>query len=183
MTQQQFLLLYLLRWKEHDKDKALELIKLYKKAFPTDNSKNFMGKEQFEDLIRRGFMTRIDPNRTDVDNLVIGEKFTHIFVDEYEAGNEFWDKYPPIITSEGRNYPMKMMDKNEFRRLYWKAIKGNKEEHEEVLKDLDYAISKNLVKGKIENFLKSEQWLEIRKIRLGTSKPIQGVLEGEKDFG
>lgn len=181
LTQQQFLLLYLLRLKEVDKKQAIELIKLYKTAFPLEGSNQFITKTLLADLIKKGFLIQIVPDRADIDNYQIGSKFDDIFIDEYEAGNQFWNKYPAIITSDGRNYPMKMMDKNEFRKLYWKAIGGDKDEHEEILKDLDYAILKNMIRGKIENFLKSEQWTEIRKVRLGLTTPIQGSIE-ERDF-
>lgn len=181
LTQQQFLFLFLLKLKEVDQPKAVELIKLYKNAFPSEKDDRFLSKELMDDIVRRGYVIREVEGRTDFNNYTLGTKFANIFVNEYEAGNEFWDKYPPMISSAGQTFPMKLMDKNEFRKLYWKAINGNKQEHEEVIKDLDYAIEKSLIRGKIENFLKSEQWLEIRKIRLGVTIPIQGTLE-ERDF-
>ncbi len=159
LTQAQFLFLLLVykkKWK---------LIEEYKKIFPSEDG-SMIGKQMREDLVRQGFFKRVNPDSDKADNYTITEKFSNIFADEYEVGNQIWDLYPKDITSGGKTYPLKLMDKNELRKEYYNRIKGNYEEHLEVLEDLKYAIENNLIKGKIENFVKSEAWTDIRKERI-----------------
>ncbi len=158
LTSNQFLLLLLIY------EKKWKLITEYKLMFPTDDG-SMIGKFPLEDLIQRGFINKVKDNPK-ADSYIITKKFTKIFCDEFEAGNQIWDLYPRIIVSGGVEFALKLTDKNEFRKEYHKRIRGNYEEHLEVIKDLEYAIENRLIKGKIENFVKSEAWTDIRKERL-----------------
>lgn len=158
LTQEQFLLLLLVHKKEY------KLIERYKKMFPVEGG-SMIGKFPFEDLINRGFVEIVGKDKN-ANSFIVTKKFTKIFTDEFEAGNQIWDLYPRTIISSGTSFPLKLWDKNEMRKEYYKRIKGNYDEHLEVIKDLEYAIDNNLIKGKLENFIKSEAWTDIRKERI-----------------
>lgn len=160
LTSNQFLLLLLIH------QKKWKLIEEYKSMFPTEDG-SMIGKFPLEDLINRGFIDKIKDN-SKADSLIITKKFTKIFCDKFETGDQIWELYPRIIINNGISFPLKLWDKNEMRDEYHKRIKGNYEEHLEVIKDLEYAIENNLIKGKLENFIKSEAWTDIRKERLST---------------
>lgn len=161
ITTTQYLLLHLLYHKEYN------LINEYKLLFPTDDG-SMIGTILLDDLIKRGFIEKVDPNDVMAQNYKITTKFSKIFCDKFNAGNEVWDLYPRMILSQGKNFPLKLWDKNEMRETYYNRIKGSYEEHLEVLQDLKYAIDNNLIKGKLENFIKSEAWTDIRKERIIT---------------
>lgn len=165
LTSTQFLFLLLVY------QKKWKLIEIYKATFPTDDG-SMIGRAMREDLVKRGFFERINPTGDRADNYRVSKKFTDIFIDEFEAGNQIWDLYPRAMVSEGKEFPLKLMDKNEMRKEYYKRIRGNNDEHFEVIKDLEYAIENRLIKGKIETFVKSEAWLDIRKERLNTDLKV-----------
>ncbi len=157
LTQPQFLLLYCMyreKW---------ELIAKYKKAFPSDDG-SMIGNIYREDLVNRGFLIQIEDGDT-ADCFEITKKFAKIFVDEFEAGNEFWDIYPAFVISEGKRLPLSTMDKNLFRKIYSDRINHDFEEHKEVMKDLKFAIDEGLINMGIEKFVRSEMWSKIRGMR------------------
>jgi hypothetical protein len=158
LTQPQFLLLYCIyreKW---------EIIAKYKEAFPTDDG-SMIGKFPLQDLVDRGFIIRLDDGKT-VDSFEITTKFAKIFVDEFEAGNQFWDLYPAFVVTEGKRLPLSTMDKNLFRKIYSDRINHDFEEHTEVMKDLQYAVDEGLINMGIEKFVRSEMWSKIRQMRI-----------------
>lgn len=158
LTQTQFLFLYLLHFERYD------LMKKYMSKFPTEDG-TFLGIGLREDLVNRNFIIKTSEEAT-ASSYKIGEAFKDIFIDKIVAGNEFWDLYPIYVMSNGKRLPLNLMDKYDFYRLYGQRINYQRKEHEEVMKDLQYAIDNYLIFGKIETFVKSEQWQSIRKIRL-----------------
>lgn len=165
LTSSQFLLLLLLYQKKY------KLIEEYKLMFPTEDG-SMIGKYPLDDLIKRGYIEQVNPTDVTAKSYTITTKFSKIFCDKFEAGNQIWDLYPRIVTNEGKNFPLKLWDKNEMRDVYYERINGNYEEHLEVLKDLEYAIENGLIKGKLENFIKSEAWTDIRKERIVTNTEL-----------
>ena len=157
LTQPQFLFLYLMYRKRFD------LMREYMNTFPSDDG-SFLGKINRNDLILRGFIIKVGEGESAAD-FTIGEDFKKIFIDRYEAGREVFEKYPPFMLSDGKRYPLTAMDTYEFSNLYAERIGYDQAEHEEVKKDLDYAIENNLISCKLETFVKSEQWRSFRKLR------------------
>ncbi len=182
LTQSQFMLLYLIYYCKINSKKAYELIEKYRRAFPSEDG-TLIGKYLTDDLIKRKFLIKnsnSDGNKiTDFD---VSGRFTEAFVDRYSAGNAVWDAYPTFLVSKSQNFPLTAMDKNVFRDLYWKAINGSRVEHMEILKDIEYAKEKNLIKMKIENFVKSEGWEGLRKERLGTGIIMSVASVDENEF-
>ena len=174
LTQAQFLLLYLLYKDE------IHHIRDYKKAFPTLDG-SMIGGIPLQQLIDEGYIKSIGKG-VNSDELQLTEKFTYIFVDEFEAGEQLIDLYPAFIVKDGKRYPLKLTDRNVLRKAYGKAINNNKEEHKEIIKDVNYAIENNLINGKLENFILSLAWRDIRKERLNIVDKQEEETINSKDF-
>lgn len=170
LTQPQFLLLHLLYKNKKD------LIKKYKQTFPTDDN-SMIGIRALNDLIDRKFVIKTDKGYT------LGELFLDVYIDEYTAGDEIWELYPKFIIIKEVNIPLTTMDKNLFRKIYIDKILYNREEHLEVVKDIQYGKEKQLINLGIDKFLNSEFWKTIREQRLADDKheSINNIYE-ENDF-
>ncbi len=84
----------------------------------------------------------------------------------YELGDEFLEFYPDSITVKGIDYPMKLMDREQFYKKYWEAINCNIDEHTIVIEDLKWGVEKSLIPCKVEKFVGSRYWEQLRKMRL-----------------
>lgn len=170
LVPQQFLLLLCIY---HKKNLA---ITKYKSMFPIDEN-TMIGKILFDELIQKGFIVIAEgTDGTMASHLSITEKFTSLYVDDYEAASQLRDAYPSFLKSEGKVYPLTLWDEDELRRVYWEKIKGLYEEHKEVLIDLAYGVKHNLIKGKMETFVRSRYWSTLRKMRKGEVKvPKKGI--------
>ena len=152
LTQEQFLLLHILYQERKD------LLDKYKKAFPNEEG-TMISKYQINDLIRREFIIKTKTG------FKLGKKFLEIFVDSDLATEEIYELYPPFIERNGVSIPLTTMDRRLFGKIYINKIKGSYDEHEEIKKDIQYAINYGLISTGIEKFLTSEQWKTFRKLR------------------
>ena len=157
LTQSQFLFLYCLYHKKY------ELLRKYKEMFPTPDN-TIIGKEIFNDLIRKGFIIQLKKGTT-VNDFKITDKFIKNFINKNEAVKELFDLYPAFYESGGIKYPLTLVDEEVLATTYYEKIGGDLQEHFEILKDISYGIDNGLIKGKIEIFIKSKQWINIRKLR------------------
>lgn len=153
LTQNQFLLLYLLYKKRKD------LIIKYKDAFPSDDS-TMIGNYFTDDLIKRGFIITTDTG------LELGEEFLKLFVGRYEAAEEIFNLYPKYIHNNGMDIPLTIMDRKSFAGIYYDAIGRLYDEHKEVKLDIQYGIDNNLLSLDLEKFVKSHYWKVLRELRL-----------------
>lgn len=169
---EQFMVLHLLVGKK------LRTIKLYANIFPFRNGK-FLTDDDKQDLINRGFLVPTDGG------FMVGKAFLSIYVDQFTAGNEIWALYPGFVKShKGVMYPLVSMSKQVFRISYWDAIGGSWEEHQEIIKDVQYAIDNGLINFGIQKFLESEYWTKFRQLRLGDVSSISSVsnmIEDDED--
>jgi len=164
LSQRQMLFLYLIYLKRFD------LMKKYLTAYPCEDGK-FLSKIELEDLLSKGFVIKVDSNGN-VNDYLLGNTFKSIFIDKHIATDELLNLYPPYMIDNGKKMPLTMWDKYELMNTYAQRIGHSVEEHEEILKDLQYAIDNNLIRYKIESFVRSEQWTHIRKLRLNTNVTI-----------
>ena len=153
LTEKEFLVLFML-YKQDYVSKAV-----YKKGFKL---KNVSTKEDKEVLVRKGFLTR-----TWLGDYILDKKFHELFVDKDEAANQIYNEYPSF-NNEGNNpnLPLKNMDRSIFAVMYFNAIMGSIEEHDQIIQDIRYGKSKRLLTMDIKDFLKSQYWKTIRNIRL-----------------
>ena len=161
LTQSQFLFLYC----------------LYKEMFPTPDN-TIIGKEIFNDLIRKGFIIQLKKGTT-VNDFKITDKFIKNFINKNEAVKELFDLYPAFYESGGIKYPLTLVDEEVLATTYYEKIGGDLQEHFEILKDISYGIDNGLIKGKIEIFIKSKQWINIRKLREADIKQEEKNNNGE----
>lgn len=159
LTQAQYLFLYLLCTKK------LSVIKEYKIHYPSEDN-TMLGKAMLQDLINKGFViVHGDPN--DANSYEVTEKFRKLVLqDSMEAADEIWKIYPGFATIEGRETPLTAMDKYRFAQIYVERINYSYEEHQEILKDIEYGRLMGLIRMKIQNFVESQAWEKIRERRL-----------------
>ena len=166
LTPSQFLLLYLIRTKKQS------IMKEYSEAFPTEDG-SFIGSILRDDLIQRKLLIKVKEGKT-IDCYEVGEELERLFIkDSWIAAGEFWNKYPPFVSINGKNIPLTVADRYEFTILYSEAIGHSIDEHLEVLQDIEFGVNKELIKSNIETFVKSRGWEAIRKIRLNQANIIK----------
>lgn len=171
LTQDQYLLLHLLYESRRD------LIKKYKEKYPTPDDR--MISEYFiKDLIDRGFIVKTKTGHK------LGQNFLRIFIDANTATDEIFELYPPFIRLNGVDVPLTTMDRKVFAEIYVKKINGSLEAHQEIMKDLQYAIDNDLIKTGINKFLTSEQWKGFRKLRCPPPSPLttESIMDINDDF-
>lgn len=160
LSQRQNLFLYLVYVKRYD------LMKKYLQAVPVPEGENkFLSKFELEDLIARGFIVRVGEGAS-VANYELGLGYKKIFIDANVAADELKNVYPAFMKISGANVPLTLMDSYELAALYSQRIGYEVAEHLEVIEDIKYGVEHELIKGKIETFVRSEQWKPIRKLRL-----------------
>lgn len=164
LSQRQFLFLYLIYMKRFD------LMKKYLEKYPCENGK-FLSTFEMENLVMKGFLIKVD-SKGNVNDYTLGETFKCIFIDKHIASAELLNEYPPFMIDNGKKMPLTLMDSFELMNTYAQRIGHSLDEHYEVMKDLKYAVDNNLIKYKIESFVRSEQWKQIRKLRLNTNVTV-----------
>jgi hypothetical protein len=82
------------------------------------------------------------------------------------------------MKSEGKRFPLKIANETKLIPLYSKKIDNLLEEHKEILLDVEFMVTNNMIFCKLENFIESRLWLEIRKER----KQLIEIKHNEKNF-
>jgi len=152
LTQGQFLLLYLAY------KKRMDLILKYRQTFPADDG-TMIGKIWVDDLINRGWLEKTG------ENLQVSVAFKTIFCDKIMIAEELFAIYPGTTEINGTIVPLTAVDLIQVAHLYDEAIMNSIEEHEEVLKDIKYAKTNNMLNLSILKFVQSKYWIAIRKKR------------------
>jgi hypothetical protein len=127
--------------------------------------------DEIKDLQRRKFIEKGEVGWKAGPALVdmLGEK------DVYEMYNEFFNTYPSFTKIEGRNVPLKIVDQKKMGIIYGDLI--SRENHADIMADLEYAIDNNLINMKIDKYITSGYHTTIRTLRL--EQPVTNV---GKDF-
>lgn len=158
LTQSQFLMLYLIH-----KNRA-DLMQKYAEKFPTDDN-TLIGEYLIQDLINKEFIIE------EGGKYKIGNKFKEIFVDRWIATEEIYTIYPKYFHKTGIDYPLEIMDRGVFSRIYDEAILSSVEEHEKIKQDIQYGIKHNLINISLEKFVKSQYWKSLRSHRIQHIEP------------
>lgn len=123
-------------------------------------------KSEVNDLVEKGFIEfeGKDPNKITTDQFRITEKFTdEVFIEAAEAGEIFWDAYPPYFYIEDKKVPTKTTNKELFIKKYNAFVNGKLSRHRRIMKALQYAIQSGLVNMGIEKWFTSEIWRDLEK--------------------
>lgn len=164
LTFAQIMLLHFLYYIQTD----LYYVQLMKEYIMTFGVKNENGKialttdEEKAQLVENGWLIKTD----DKIGYAITTKFSDLFINKFEATNEFLLAYPGFTIINGTSIPIKSGNREELRDKYWTAIQQNKVEHQQVLLDIAYGKEKDLIKLNIRNFVDCHGWLDIRELRL-----------------
>lgn len=170
ITQAQYLLLHLIY------KKRVDLIIDYKKKFPSEDG-TMIGEYYINDLIYKGFL-----KKDEKDNIEITNKFLNIFMDKHLVTEEIYKTYPTHFEKDGVQIPLSAMDRNVFANLYDIAIESLLEEHQEVIKDIEYGKSENLLNIGLDKFLKSKYWQVLRGKRLNNEFKIKTSTRLDNEF-
>lgn len=122
--------------------------------------------EDLDDLEQKGLIINTNPAGDNhfADFYEITEKFVSAFYAASKAdGEEFWDKYPPFITIQGKKVPAKGVNKEELVRWYHQNI-GSIHEHSRVVAALEYAVHNKLISMRIDKWLQAETFVDIWKM-------------------
>jgi len=84
----------------------------------------------------------------------------------YPMPAQLFDAYPGFIFINGQRYTGRNVSQEEIAKEYLRAIKNNEDEHQEVLKDLEWAKEKEAIKMGLKKFVLSRFWIELRELRL-----------------
>lgn len=158
-------------WLLHNKDyknlkKYLELVGVF-------------NKEDFKDLIDKGYLLNSNPNATsyDIINLFVTPEFAeYIIIEEDEAFEQLMEAYPDYVLVNGRRFPakgLKLDEEKGVRELYGKIIKKNKFLHFDIItitKEWKVATN-NEATIKIDKYVVSRYWEQIRNSNESTNKP------------
>lgn len=96
--------------------------------------------------------------------------------DVYEMYNEFFNTYPSFVKIEGRSMPLKIVDQKKMGIMYGDLLM--KENHADLMADLEYGIENNLIVMKIDKYITSQFYKELRKQRIENAP----TLNANKDF-
>ncbi len=139
-----------------------------------DENKSILGSTLAKDLVERKYLEKKEGK------IVITTKFRNEFVDEHEAIEELFDKYPShAISTSGSQMTLKAGNRVTLGKTYYTYISKSVDEHIKVLEDLQFGINNNLLNISIKNFIESKFWLDIRKIREGNNTSL---IKEEKVF-
>lgn len=155
ITQEQFLVLYLTY------KRRLDLVEKYKQTFPNPD-KTVIPKYWIADLVNRGWLVKTEKGHD------VSVTFKQLFCNKIDVAEELLSIYPSTTEIDGKIVPLTAIDTIEVADLYIDKILDNRLEHEEVLKDIKYAITHNLINLSLKKFILSKYWLSIRKRRIAT---------------
>ena len=155
--------IYVLRFCTEQKLTLLQFTLLFSKLHFKDynnyrkvNSFNdkFITKNLVEDLIDKGFIVSEANGQYS-----LSEKTLQIFVSKEEAMEQFLEAYP-LVSFESR------LTVDELAAHYINNIEYSRKEHQQVMKDLAYAIEINYELKNVETFIIEKKWLNLRIKRL-----------------
>lgn len=151
ITERQFLGLYLIY------TKRLDLAEKYSRE--ALNGMKIIPPIEMKELEDKGYLVKM-PN-----GYVLSKKFKELFVDKHIATEDIFRIYPTYLYHQGVQIPLTGMDRNVFANLYIDFIHGSLDEHNEVMKDIKYAVEKGMLNMGIEKFVKSQHWKALREHR------------------
>ena len=133
--------------------------------------------DDVDDLEEKGFVENRNPKRRGKqeykpDNIYVTQKFIDAIYTTYSDFEEFLSAYPPYaVGSNGKSYPLKVVDREELKELYNKHV-PDKPTHHKVITAINWADKKgDLLTYKIDKFLTSKSWEDIlRLMEQGMSK-------------
>lgn len=151
LTQSQGLLLFMIS----DKNKK-ELVKRYKKAFPPKDGK-VIGEYLEKDLIVRNYMREINGE------FLPHKRFKSNFIHSYLAYEELKRVYPDFYQDKGKEYPLKVIDDDEYSLKYSNRIFKSIKNHEKVMHIVEFAKDNNLINISLAKFIDSKYWKVLQK--------------------
>lgn len=147
-----------------DRQKAISKFFEYYNTVGKHKENPVWAKQDLDELVEKGFIQRIgntDEDNYEYQNFEVTEKFLDLVFEEKGSAmdqfQEFWDAYPARhVTDDGQSLNIKAVNKEEIYDVWRNAVKDV--DHEDLLKALKIADSKNEVDCRIDKWLNSHQW-------------------------
>lgn len=120
----------------------------------------------FMDLLDRNIVVNTGPREIQFEFLELAPLFLkelNLFDGKYAT--DLFDTYPRRIETSSGAFSAIDCSPEEAEALYFKALDGNMNEHEEVMKDLKYGIEHRLLASGLRKFIYSKYWLYLREQR------------------
>ena len=119
------------------------------------------------DLVQRDIVIDLnDKGRKQYDYYEISDEFNDLFRLHYKGlPQDIHDHYPHTFVSDGTSYVAKGCSEHDIALPYLKAINNNIEEHNEVLKDIEWGIKNNMIKLGLRKFVEGQYWKTLRVFR------------------
>lgn len=160
LTANQFLLCHLL-YAGDQESISIYVTSEYKNKHNRDVSLAFK-RSEIEDLIERDFIKKIGDDDTGDAFQVTGTFSRSYYIDTEEAGEQFWDEFPNLITVDGMYQSTKTCDKDKLIESYMRKIKHSRKKHDFVMRMLNHyrdLIGTGEMAGMgIEKFVGGENW-------------------------
>ena len=129
-------------------------------------------REIFESLKEKGIIKKdYNPTEYDPNEIEFNKNFLKSWIKSSgELGSELFEKYPAWLNVNGKLAPLKNIAKkfntlDEFFFAYSSTIKHNPEQHKKVMEILDWAKSRNLINYSILDYVISQKWRDLEKLR------------------
>lgn len=129
--------------------------------------KNIVTKEELEDLIDRKFIYNWNPEGSyALDQYEATQKFIDLYEGkaEWVCAEQFIDAFPRFININGKQVPARNCDLDVLEKSYYRKI-VKRGLHEEVMKQLLWAVDNHKVSMGIEKWFVSRQWEAIEEMR------------------
>jgi len=165
LTHSQYYLLYCIYHRLND------TMEMYKKAYPNPDG-SMIGEYLTNDLITRGFLIKKEngintETRLPKYKYEVGIEFKNLYVKKDVAFNDLLKAYPNRIKDTNGSITFaKDIHIGKYSEIYFEIIEQNVFEHEQILKDLDFAFRTNMLNYTLLEWVEGQKWLGFRSARL-----------------
>ena len=152
-------------------EKYNNLAKMYSNKF----NKKLANEDIKQSLIKKGLIV-IKDNMPELTN-----KSEKMFISLFGV-DTFISNYPSFVVINNKNIPLKTTNLMELKKAYCERV-VTVEQHKEILLDIKFGKTNNMLNMSIVNFIESEFWNSIREIRLekvvSSSNIVSNSIEDE----
>ena len=136
--------------------------------------------EELMDLLQRDIIINLNDNKGKIlySDFEINPKYQRKFVLKVTGmPTELCDAYPYEIDNNQFKFFARNISAEDVAKTYLKAINNNREEHEEILKDIKWAVENRALPVGLKAFVESKYWIHIRMLRIKSPAKSLGDVE------
>ena len=117
--------------------------------------------EELLDLQKRGLVLNLNQGtQTFPDLYVVDDKFVNLVFseDKERTGMECWNAFPAELNIDGKSFPGRNMDQDQFLKDYYGLIGHSPEKHKRVLEALEFAKRSGKIRQGLKMWFATRQW-------------------------